>query len=117
MGPYLVTADEIPDPQNLKLNLSVNGEIRQDSNLGYMIFKIRDMIAYWSQMELNPGDVLTTGTPPRRRRRKEARSNTLVAQAGRRGRSRSGKHWRAQKPNRCRIKSRPSVLQGDQHAS
>jgi acylpyruvate hydrolase len=63
MGPYLVTADEIPDPQNLKLKLSVNGEVRQDSNLSYMIFKIRAMIAYWSQMELNPGDVLTTGTP------------------------------------------------------
>ena len=63
MGPYLVTADEIPDPQNLKLNLSVNGETRQDSNLSYMIFKIREMIAYWSQMGLNPGDVLTTGTP------------------------------------------------------
>jgi acylpyruvate hydrolase len=63
MGPYLVSADEIPDPQNLKLKLSVNGETRQDSNLSYMIFKIRDMIAYWSQMGLNPGDVLTTGTP------------------------------------------------------
>ena len=63
MGPYLVTTDEIPDPQNLQLRLSVNGEIRQDSNLSYMIFKIRDMIAYWSQMGLNPGDVLTTGTP------------------------------------------------------
>lgn len=63
MGPYLVTADEIPDPQNLKLRLSVNGEVRQDSNLGYMIFNIRAMIAYWSQMGLNPGDVLTTGTP------------------------------------------------------
>lgn len=63
MGPYLVTADEIPDPQNLKLSLRVNGETRQDSNLGYMIFKIRDMVAYWSQMGLNPGDVLTTGTP------------------------------------------------------
>ncbi len=63
MGPYLVTADEIADPQNLKLSLRVNGEIRQDSNLSYMIFKIRDMIAYWSQMGLNPGDVLTTGTP------------------------------------------------------
>ncbi|HEY7221558.1 MAG TPA: fumarylacetoacetate hydrolase family protein [Candidatus Binatia bacterium] len=63
MGPYLVTADEIPDPQNLKLKLSVNGEVRQDSNLSYMIFKIRDMISYWSQMGLNPGDVLTTGTP------------------------------------------------------
>lgn len=63
MGPYLVTTDEIPDPQNLKLSLRVNEEVRQDSNLGYMIFKIRDMIAYWSQMGLNPGDVLTTGTP------------------------------------------------------
>jgi acylpyruvate hydrolase len=63
MGPYLVTADEIPEPQNLKLSLRVNGETRQDSNLGYMIFKIREMIAYWSQMELHPGDVLTTGTP------------------------------------------------------
>ena len=63
MGPYLVTSDEIPEPQNLKLRLSVNGETRQDSHLGYMIFKIRDMIAYWSQMGLNPGDVLTTGTP------------------------------------------------------
>jgi acylpyruvate hydrolase len=63
MGPYLVTADEIADPQNLKLWLRVNGEPRQDSNLSYMIFKIRDMIAYWSQMGLNPGDVLTSGTP------------------------------------------------------
>ena len=63
MGPYLVTGDEIPDPQSLKLKLSVNGEVRQDSNLGYMIFNIRAMIAYWSQMGLNPGDVLTTGTP------------------------------------------------------
>jgi len=63
MGPYLVTADEILEPQNLKLRLRVNGEVRQDSNLSYMIFKIREMIAYWSQMGLNPGDVLTTGTP------------------------------------------------------
>lgn len=63
LGPYLVTADEIPDPQNLKLGLRVNGETRQDSNLGYMIFKIRTMIAYWSQLGLEPGDVLTTGTP------------------------------------------------------
>jgi acylpyruvate hydrolase len=63
MGPYLVTANEISDPQTLKLRLSVNGELRQDSNLGFMIFNIRDMIAYWSQIGLNPGDVLTTGTP------------------------------------------------------
>jgi len=63
MGPYLITADEIPEPQNLKLNLSVNGEKRQESSLNYMIFKIPEMIAYWSQMGLHPGDVLTTGTP------------------------------------------------------
>jgi acylpyruvate hydrolase len=63
MGPCLVTADEIPEPQKLKLSLRVNGENRQDSNLGFMIFKIRAMIAYWSQMRLHPGDVLTTGTP------------------------------------------------------
>lgn len=63
MGPCLVTADEIPEPQKLKLSLRVNGETRQDSNLGFMIFKIREMIAYWSQMGLNPGDVLTSGTP------------------------------------------------------
>ena len=63
MGPYLVTKDEIPDPQSLKLWLCVNGETRQDSNLSYMIFKIPEMIAYWSQLGLNPGDVLTTGTP------------------------------------------------------
>jgi acylpyruvate hydrolase len=63
MGPYLVTKDEITDPQNLKVKLSVNGEVRQDSDLSFMIFKIRAMIAYWSQMGLNPGDVLTTGTP------------------------------------------------------
>ena len=63
MGPYLITADEIPNPQNLKLNLSVNGEKRQESSLNYMIFKIPEMIAYWSQMGLHPGDVLTTGTP------------------------------------------------------
>jgi acylpyruvate hydrolase len=63
MGPWLVTADEIREPQNLKLCLRVNGETRQHSNLGYMIFTIRQMITYWSQMGLNPGDILTTGTP------------------------------------------------------
>src|SRR5262249_31129162 len=58
MGQYLVTADELPDRHSLKVRLSVNGEVRQDSNLGYMIFSIRAMIAYWSQMVLQSGDVL-----------------------------------------------------------
>lgn len=63
MGPYLVLREEIPDPQNLRLELRVNGEIRQKSDLSYMIFKIAEIISYWSQIGLKPGDILTTGTP------------------------------------------------------
>jgi 2-keto-4-pentenoate hydratase/2-oxohepta-3-ene-1,7-dioic acid hydratase in catechol pathway len=63
MGPYLVLKDEITDPQNLRLESRVNGEVRQKSDLSYMIFKIIDLIAYWSQMGLEPGDIITTGTP------------------------------------------------------
>jgi acylpyruvate hydrolase len=63
MGPYIVTRDEVEDPQSLHLKCRVNGEIRQDSSLTLMMFKIDEMIAYWSQIGLEPGDVLTTGTP------------------------------------------------------
>jgi acylpyruvate hydrolase len=63
MGPYLVLKDEISDVQNLKLESRVNGEVRQKSHLGCMIFKIADLIAYWSRMGLRPGDIITTGTP------------------------------------------------------
>jgi acylpyruvate hydrolase len=63
MGPYLVLKDEVPEPQNLKLESRVNGEVRQSSSLRHMIFDIRQMIEYWSQMGLDPGDILTTGTP------------------------------------------------------
>lgn len=63
MGPYLVLKDEITDPQQLKLESRVNGEVRQSSDLGHMIFDIKEMIAYWSQMGLQAGDILTTGTP------------------------------------------------------
>jgi acylpyruvate hydrolase len=63
MGPSLVLKDEISDPQHLKLQSRVNGEVRQDSDLDHMIFKLRDIISYWSQMGLHPGDVLSTGTP------------------------------------------------------
>lgn len=63
MGPYLVLKEEVPDPQNLKLESRVNGEVRQNSNLGYMIFNIAQLVAYWSQLKLRPGDILTTGTP------------------------------------------------------
>lgn len=64
IGPYLVTADEIPDPQALEMRCLVNGEERQHSSTGDMIFSVAFLISYLSQyMVLEPGDVLVTGTP------------------------------------------------------
>jgi len=64
IGPYLVTADEIGDPQTLRLTTKVNGELRQNSNTGDMIFSIAGIISYISTyFPLLPGDVITTGTP------------------------------------------------------
>lgn len=63
LGPWLVTRDEIPDAQNLKLITRVNGEIRQNGNTRDMIWPIPKLIAYLSQMTLEPGDVISTGTP------------------------------------------------------
>ena len=64
LGPYVVTADEIPDPQNLAIKGWLNGELRQDSNTADMIFSVAEVIAYASQiMTLEPGDVISTGTP------------------------------------------------------
>lgn len=64
IGPYLVTADEVPDPQALNLKCWVNGEVRQDSNTADMIFSVAEVIAYTSQFfTLEAGDVITTGTP------------------------------------------------------
>jgi 2-keto-4-pentenoate hydratase/2-oxohepta-3-ene-1,7-dioic acid hydratase in catechol pathway len=63
-GPWLVTADEVPDPQALELKLWVNGEIRQDGNTDQMIFGVAEIVRYLSQfMVLRPGDVINTGTP------------------------------------------------------
>lgn len=64
MGPYLVLTDEIEDPHNLELTLRVDGEVRQHSNTGLMLFKIPQLIAFISKhMTLEPGDVIATGTP------------------------------------------------------
>lgn len=64
LGPWLVTADEIPDPQNLQLWLRVNGITRQSGSTAKMIFSFRHLISYISRfMALEPGDVITTGTP------------------------------------------------------
>lgn len=65
LGPFMATADEVPDPQNLKCWLKVNGVMRQNSSTQQMIFGIRTLVSYLSQfMTLLPGDVISTGTPP-----------------------------------------------------
>jgi 2-keto-4-pentenoate hydratase/2-oxohepta-3-ene-1,7-dioic acid hydratase in catechol pathway len=63
-GPWLVTADEVPDPQALRLWCKVNGEVRQDGTTAEMIFPVAELVSYVSQfMTLYPGDIITTGTP------------------------------------------------------
>jgi 2-keto-4-pentenoate hydratase/2-oxohepta-3-ene-1,7-dioic acid hydratase in catechol pathway len=64
VGPYLVTSDEVGDPQTLRVSLDLNGETVQDSNTNDMIFTVRQIVSHMSQfMELVPGDVIATGTP------------------------------------------------------
>ncbi len=64
MGPYIVSKDEIPNPQNLHIQCWVNGEVRQDSNTDYMISSVAQLIAFISQgITLMPGDVIASGTP------------------------------------------------------
>jgi acylpyruvate hydrolase len=63
MGPWLVTADEVPDPHNLDLTLTVNGEVRQHDSTRNMINRIPAIVQYWSQITLEAGDVISTGTP------------------------------------------------------
>jgi len=65
LGPWLVTTDEIPDPQKLSMELDVNGERKQTGSTSTMIFSIAHLLSYISQfLVLEPGDVVTTGTPP-----------------------------------------------------
>lgn len=64
LGPWLVTADEVPDPQDLALRLWVNGELKQDGTTADQIFPVGDVVRYVSRfMTLYPGDVINTGTP------------------------------------------------------
>ena len=65
IGPWLVTADEVPDPQNLNLGLNVNGNVMQNGHTSKMIFTVAECISHLSQLfTLHPGDVISTGTPP-----------------------------------------------------
>jgi len=63
-GPYLLTADEIDNVQNLDMTLKVNGQIRQKANTSQMIFPVADVVSFISHiMTLQPGDIIATGTP------------------------------------------------------
>jgi 2-keto-4-pentenoate hydratase/2-oxohepta-3-ene-1,7-dioic acid hydratase in catechol pathway len=65
IGPWLVTSDEIPDPQDLKLSLKVNSRRRQSGSTRTMIFGVSTLVSYISEfMTLLPGDIISTGTPP-----------------------------------------------------
>jgi 2-keto-4-pentenoate hydratase/2-oxohepta-3-ene-1,7-dioic acid hydratase in catechol pathway len=65
IGPWLVTKDEVPDPQNLKMWLSVDGKTMQDGSTKTMVYGVAFLVSYLSQfMTLLPGDVVSTGTPP-----------------------------------------------------
>jgi len=63
LGPYILTADEVPDPNGLVLWLKVNGELRQHSDCRDLIFGFEQMVAFWSRCGLVPGDMISTGTP------------------------------------------------------
>jgi 2-keto-4-pentenoate hydratase/2-oxohepta-3-ene-1,7-dioic acid hydratase in catechol pathway len=64
-GPWLVTRDEVADPQNLGMWLTVNGEKRQDGSTRTMVYGVAHLVSYLSQfMSLEPGDIISTGTPP-----------------------------------------------------
>ncbi len=64
-GPWLVTADEVADPQNLKMWLEVDGHRYQNGSTKTMVYGVRHLVHYISQfMSLHPGDIISTGTPP-----------------------------------------------------
>ncbi len=63
LGPWILTADEVPDPSELELVLKVNGHERQRATCGKMLFSFAELIAYWSSMGLVRGDLIASGTP------------------------------------------------------
>jgi len=64
IGPWVVTRDEVPDPQKLNLKLSVNGAVMQSSSTAQMVFGVAKIVSHLSQfMSLHPGDIVATGTP------------------------------------------------------
>lgn len=64
MGPYVVTKDELGDPQDIQIKCWVDGDLRQDASTSGMVFPVAELVSHFSQMGLYPGDVLMTGSPP-----------------------------------------------------
>ena len=64
LGPWLVTLDELPNPDDMDMKLYLNGELRQNSNMRNTHYKVAELVSWWSNMTLEPGDVITTGSPP-----------------------------------------------------
>ncbi len=63
-GPHLVTRDQLSDPHDLDMKLRVNDRIRQDANTAMMHYKTRELVSWWSNTLLEPGDIITSGSPP-----------------------------------------------------
>ena len=63
-GPHLVTPDELGDAHHLDMKLRVNGKVRQDANTSQMHYKTAELVAWWSNTTLEPGDIITSGSPP-----------------------------------------------------
>jgi 2-keto-4-pentenoate hydratase/2-oxohepta-3-ene-1,7-dioic acid hydratase in catechol pathway len=64
LGPWIVTADEVPDPNNLRLAIQVNGQPRQDANTNDLVYNVNQLIEYATEWyTLHPGDIIFTGTP------------------------------------------------------
>ena len=63
LGPWILTADEVPDPSVLEVKLTVNGEMRQHAHCNDLIFSFPALVAHWSRLGLDRGDLITTGSP------------------------------------------------------
>ena len=109
IGPYLVTRDEVPDPQKLDMWLDVNGQPMQRGNTRTMVFGVAHLVSYVSQfMTLLPGDIITTGTPPGRRHGPQA---AAVSESRRRRHARHRRPRRAAAARpRARVNAWPATL-------
>ena len=112
MGPAIVTADEIADPHQLAIGLSIDGELLQNSNTRELIFKIPELIEYLSSITpLEPGDVVSTGTPSGVGL---GRTPKRWLRARRNGHRNGRRYWVAGQSGGCRVDARTIPAAVDQ---